>query len=601
MGTGIRAGAASYNGARNQIRVTRLLGLDRSVASGVQTETIRMQSASNVQVIRDTNRQLGGPNCDDAVALAVVFRVRYSVDVAAVAGVPASFRATKSIRERLALSTISVKPGKAGQGYTMSRGETSIGLLLAMLDDTRIASQTMRAVRQATPGYTITSDRNSLNGDSLATASIDSTMLTAARNIINDEQRRVVASGTVITVPQTGDQYEDVIVFPLTADGMHGPFTSGFSIEDLFSATNTWEFLVRPVFDTGIYSAGSSINGNFSIEVSCAWRPGAAGKNRNGKAPSNTYGKVWQWNNALATVAQGTLQTLAGPAVTNHVEVGYPVIVYGENIDGSPVPVVDGANYFFQEVAAGTGIALKSRLMPCNIPPVNFNTQQRYVQIGRENGENTFPEGGWNLAYGNESLLRWNSSFTARAVPGYFNSVSGAAYGTHCEGQEFPLFASEGVRSNATSFCLRTPNGSLKYGANFGAGAAVATIEAAKSDTVVELDMGGLLHFPLAFSDRTVDGFFGTEVRAAGDISGISVLTIGGFQLPQAHYDPSGAQHPANVNVMRVLTDYAQFSTDPCACDHSIATPAIFNPASPSAELGKALTTSVESTKPTVL
>lgn len=599
MGIGIRAGNSSFNGARNQIYVTRLLGLDRTVASGVQTETIRLQSASNVQVIRDTNKQLGGEGADDAVALAVVFRVRYSVDLPAT-GIDPAFRATKSIRERFALSTLSVKPGKAGQGYTMSRGETSIGLLLSILEDTRLCSQTMRAVRQATPGYAVTRDRNALNGDGIATASIDSTMLTAARNLICDEQRRVVASGTAITVPETGDQYEDVIVFPLTADGMHGPFTAGFSIEDLFSATNTWEFLLRPVFDTGIYAAGATC-GDFSIEVSCAWRPGAAGKNRKGRAPSNVYGKVWQWNNALATVAQGTLQTLAGPAVQNHVEVGYPVVVYGENIDGSPVSVVDGNKYFFQEIIPGSGTALKCRLMPCNIPPSNFNTQQVYVQIGRENGENTFPLGGWNLAYGNESLLRWNSTFTARAVPGYFNSVMGAAYGTHCESQELPLFSSTGVRSAATSFCLRTPNGSLAYGTSFGAGTAVATIDAPKADTVTELDMGGLLHFPLAFSDRTVDGFFGTEVRPAGDLSGISVLTIGGFQLPQAKYDTTGAQHPANVNVVRILTDYAGFSTDPCACNHDMAQPAVFNDKTPNAALGIGLTASVESKKPTVL
>jgi hypothetical protein len=598
MGIGIRAGGASFNGAANQVYVTELLGLSQSVASGVQTAPIRLQSASNIQVIRDTNKQLGGTG--DAVALAVVFRVRYSVDVAAVGGASPAFRATKGIRERYALSTLSIKPGKAGQGYTMSRGETSIGLLMAMLDDTRIASQTMRAVRQATPGYAVTKDRNALNGDNIATASIDSTMLTAARNLINDEQRRVVASGTAITVPETGDQYEDVIVFPLTADGMHGVFTSGFSIEDLFSATNTWEFLFRPVFDADIYSAGSTLNGTFSIDLSVAWRPGGLAKNRKGKPVNETYGKVWQWNNNIGTVVQGTLQTLPGPAVQNHVEVGYPVIVYGEST--STVPVVDGANYFFQEIIPGSGTALKCRLMPCNVTPASLNTQAIYLQVGRENGENTFPLGGWNLAKGNESLLRWNSSFLARAVPGYNKNIHGAAYGTHCESQELPLFSSTGVRSNATAFVVRTEPTSLYYGTAWSVGGAlVPAIQAPKSDTVTELDMGGLLHFPIAFSDRSVDGFFGTEVRPAGDLSGITVLTIGGFQLPQAKYSIAGTQNPANVNVMRVLTDYAGFSTDPCACNHDMAEPAVFNTATPNAALGIALTTSVTEKKPTVL
>lgn len=584
----IRAGGKRFNPHQTRVIATPLLGLNFTLANGVLSNPIRMQSCTNIQYIRDYNAAMGG-TCD-GIALAVVFAVQYSVSLPATGADPA-FRATKSLHERYALSTIQVKPGKAGQGYMMSRGETSIGLLQAMLEETRCATQVMRASRQACEGYAVTNDRNALNSDSLDFGSIDNRGLVATRPMMRDEQRRIVASGTAITVPETGDQLEDIIVFPLTADGPLGVHTSGFSIESLFDATNTWEFLLRLCFDTGIYAAGAALVGDFTVTPYLVWRVWNGKKNVDSKvAAPPVFGKVWQWNNNIGVVQQGTLQTLSGPAVEAHVEVGYPPIVYGEAIANSPVPIVDGGNYFFQEIIAGSGTALKCRLMPPNVTPASLNTSAIYLQVGREGGGNTLPFAGWNLARGNEMALYWNDTFKSRAIPGSSGGVHGAPFGTHSMSYEMPLFSSVGVRTNATSFVLRTPNGSLRYGANWAAGAAVATIESGRSDSTLDLDMGGFLHYPIAFSDRETDGFSGLEVRAAGDRAGITVLTFGGFQLPVQAF---GTTTPAPVNVMRLLTDYEHFKTDPCECHPAEAPPYVFNPASKDIALGNALTSGV--------
>jgi len=552
-----------------------------------------MQSVSNIQYIRDYNAQNGG-TCD-AIALGVAFRIKYNYTLPATGADP-SFRATASLHERYALSTMSVKPGKAGQGYTMSRGETSIGGMLAWLEDTRAVSQTMKAARIACDGYQSTKDRNAVNGDGLTAGSIDNVGLVGTRSLVRDEQRRVVASGTAGNYPESGEQYEDIIFFPLTADGAFGVHSSGFSIEELFDATNTWEFQIRPVFDTGIHAAGAALIGDFDVKVSLVWRVWNGKKNEKATVAADpVIGKVWQWNNAIGTVTQGTLQVLSGPAVQNHIEVGYPSIVYGEAISGSTVPVVDGANYFFQELIPGSGTAVKCRLMPCNVPPSSLNNDAVYLQVGREGGANTLPFAGWNLARGNEMLRLWNDQFRARAIPGSsLGGVRGQPYGTHIEGREFAMFTETGVRSNPNSFVTRTPANSVYYGTAWGVGgAAVPTIAANNQCSITELGLGGFLHYPIAFSDREVDGFAGLEVRSAGDTAGISVLTFGGFQLPVAKYSTSGAQNPAQVNVLRVLTDYAHFSTDPCACDHEVAKNFVFKPSSPNVSLGDSLTTSV--------
>lgn len=591
--TAIRAGGKRFLPHQSRVIESRLIGVDQTVANGTLSNPFRMQSVSNVQYIRDYNEQIGGTT--NAIALGVAFRIRYSYTLPATGADP-SFRATANLHERYALSTMSIKPGKAGQGYTMSRGETSIGGMLRWIEDTRLCSQTMKAARIACDGYQSTRDRNAINGDGLTAGSIDNVGLVGTRTLVGDEQRRVVASGTAAAYPETGEQYEDIIFFPLTADGSLGVHTSGFSIEELFDATNTWEFQIRPVFDTGIHAAGAALVGDFDIKVSLIWRCWNGRKNEAAAVAADPiYGKVWQWNNAVGTVTQGTLQVLSGPAVQNHIEVGYPSIVYGEAISGSTVPVVDGTNYFFQELIPGSGTAVKCRLMPCNVPPSSLNNDAVYLQVGREGGRNTLPQAGWNLARGNEMIRLWNDQFRARAIPGHsLGGVRGTPYGTHSEGREFPMFTDTGVRLNANSFVTRTPSNSVYYGTAWGVGgAAVPTIQASNQSSITELGLGGFLHYPIAFSDREVDGFTGLEVRAAGDTAGISVLTFGGFQLPVAKYSTTGAQNPAQVNVMRILTDYAHFSTDPCACDHEQAKNFVFKPMSPNVALGDALTTSV--------
>ena len=580
----VRADGKLFTNTEHLVFEQPLTGLSQTLASGVKSAPINLRDATNQQVIRDNNRMRGGTT--DAIALGIVFRIRHTVTVAAAAGVGASVRASHNIYNRYALSTIDVKPGKAGEAYLMSRGDTSIGQLMCWLESSRAFTQCFKTIRTACDGYQITADRGGLSGSGIAQGARDNQPLVAARNMMLNTQRRTVAAGTLTTVPEAGTEYEDLIVFPLTADGPTGATSSGFSVESVFSAENLWSFFIRPVFDTGIYSAGSTST-DFTIDVSLVYRVhcGAAMQGQDPIPP--VYGKVWVWNNNIGTIPDGVKQTLSGAAVEAHALVGYAPTVYGEAIGNSPVPVVDGANYFFQELEPGSGVAVKVRIIPPNLAPANLNTDARYVQIGRENAPfPTLPFGGYTQAKGNEGLKEYNGLYRVAAINDPFNVPR--------EGSELPLFTDVGARSATTSFVVYTDNSvnpSVKYGTSFGAGTNVSTTSALRpGDSDADLGIGGLNILPLAWCDRSVHGFTGLEVRAAGDRAGIVVQSIGGYLLPKTIYSGST---PANVHTIRVLTNYDQFSTDPCACDHNMVTPAVFSPNKATMAKGAALTSGI--------
>ena len=594
----VRANGRVFNDTDRMVYELPLQGLSFSVPSGTQTSVIRMASVTNKEVVRQIAAQKGAST--DPIALGLMFKISCNVTVAAGAGTTTpDLRATHSFVERHALSTIQVSPGKAGEAYLMSNGETSMGQLTEWLQTSSGFRQQFAAAFEACDDFHVTADRNATNSDGHVISSLDNVHVTGARSLMNNEQRRLCYLGngaTPVTLPEPGTPINDLFFFPLTMDGPTGVSSAGFSVESLFSSENEWNFYVRPVFDAAQYSPGSALIGNYTITVSLIYRLHEGKRYENDIAAAPAYGAVWKWIRQCGTIPDGVSTVINGSNVVSHIAVGYPALVYGDPTTGSPLPVQDGSFYFKQEVQAGTGEFVVRRLIPPALRPADLNTAGTYLELGREGGGISFSLGGWTQAKGNETVkaLNWRQR----------NKAIKDALALPMEGIEYPLFSDAGAVSLPYTFATYrgsdiTPGGAGILELVYTDGSAtniVPTAPVSHGSTVTDLGLGGMRNFLLAWCDRTVDGFCGTEVRSDTDAAGLRVLTVGGFQLPKRIYSNQSAY--AQVQVLTRMGPYEGFSANPCDCHPDHAEPLVFKANSPTADKGDALTSAFKVTRP---
>ena len=586
----VRANGRVINDTDRMVYELPLQGLNFSVASGVQTNVIRMASVTNKEIIRQIAAQKGASS--DPIALGLMFKIGYSVTVAADTGTTSSsLKCTNSFAERHALSTIQVAPGKAGEAYLMSNGETSMGQLTEWLQTSSGFTQQFAAAFEACDDFHVTADRSATNSDGHVVSALDNVHLTGVRSLMNNEQRRVCFvgnGGTPVTLPQDGTPSVDLFYFPLTMDGPTGVSSAGFSVESLFSSENEWNFFVRPVFDAAQYSPGSTLNGNFTITVSLIYRLHEGKRFENDVAAAPAYGAVWKWIRQCGTIPDGVSTVINGSNVVSHIAVGYPALVYGDPTTGSPLPVQDGAFYFKQEVEAASGSYVTRRLIPPALRPADLNTPGTYLELGREGGGISFPLGGWTQAKGNETIkaLNWRQR----------NKAIKDAFALAMEGIEYPLFSEQGAASLGYTFAAYVPGGAnIKY-TDGTTSYSVPYAPVSRGGSTVDLGIGGLRNVLLAWCDRTVDGFCGTEVRSDTDAAGLRVLTVGGFQLPKRIWNNPTAY--AQVQVLTRMGPYEGFSANPCDCHPDHAEPLVFKAGSATADKGDALTAAFKVTRP---
>lgn len=596
----IRADGLLFNDTDRMVYEFPLQGIQATVADGVQTAPLRMVATSNRNILRQINEARGG-SCD-AIALGVMFKIQYNVDITSDAGLPVGFRATNSLQERLALSTLQVIPGKAGEGYFMSNGETSIGQFLEWAQTSGGFRQQFQAAFMACDDYNLTQERGSTLSQGFVATSQDNVANDMARALMPHDIRRVCALGpdaggpASVSLPEFGTPQADLVYFPLTLDGPTGVTSAGFGSESFFSSENEWIFYLRPKFDAEQYAGTATLVGDFTITASLIYRI-HVGKKQEGDVPvPPAHGATWRWVRQAGTIPDGTSTIISGGNVVSHVCVGYPTQVYG---DGNSVPKVDGNNFFWQELSPGTNVAVKRRLVPPMLVPSDLNTPAQYLIIGREGGLDTFPLGGYNQALGNESLkeLNWRSR----------NAAAKNALGLATEAIEYPIFSDYGVRNLGTSFVVfgdpatAVANPPLRFGASWGAGAAVQATVLNRGDLDLPTGLGGLRNFLLAWCDRTVEGFAGVQVRSDSDMAGLRVLTVGTFRLPKRTYTALNQGVPAQVNVITRMGPYEAFSSDPCSCDHDQFVPLVYSPGSKASEKGASLTSSFKVLEPTVM
>jgi len=560
------AGDRKFNTRPPYLFEMRLPSLTRTVTTG-QAQFI-MQSAAERSVLLDRSNALGGSS--PPVICGVAFRINQTVTVPVEAA--GTISAAASVYERLAKSSVNVSAGKAGMAYLMGRTD-SIGLLMAHLKETGGFTSQLKAVQSIISEANVTAPRIRQNTDSgMVSSSLDNYSNVDSRPILlEDNLRRVYNGATGVTTPETGTQYSDVFYFPLTADGTHGVADCGMSFDDLFSADNQWIFNLDLQNNTGLYpavgSGGTATTfGSFTVEVSLLYRVHVGAKTAGEEPIPPAYGSVWQWNSSIGTIPDGTAQNIAGELVSNHFFVGY-------------LPTYDSSGLWTQTVDTATTpdyIATLS-IIPPKLSPAQLNANGIYVRIG-DGVEFDMPPGGTDQqTRGGEIIERWNAR--------YRQSSNHDGFDPYHEGIELQAFTDAGIRAATTTLAANTVNGTIKYN-----GVVQTTLELGdQNDSTLVLGLGGLLAFPLAFSDRSANaGFTGLAIRSASDKRAIQVTTVGGFSLPLLG---SGERQP--VQCWRLLGPYATFSGTSCdPCGSVEAKPVVLRPGSDNAMLGKVMTAS---------
>lgn len=567
------AGNRRFNVRPSPVFEFRLKSLGRTVTSG-QTQFI-MQSAAERNALLDRNKALGG-SCPPIV-LGVIFRIIQSVTIPACAG--GNIAVAASVYERLADCTVNVSAGKAGMAYLMGRTD-SIGLLMAHLKAVGGFTAQLKAVESFCADRQVTAARIHQNTDSgVVLSSLDNFANTDSRPLILEDGLRTVYNGnTGTSTPATGTQYADAFYFPLTADGTHGVSDAGISFDELFSADNQWIFNLNLQNNTGLYpnvtSGGAATTfGSFDVEVSLLYRVHVGAKTLGETPIDPSFGSVWQWNANVGTIPDGVAQNLAGELIKNHMFVGYlptlaPAGKYTQLLDAATVPYEPSI-----------------RIIPLKLDPKQLNTDSVYVRVG-DGVEFDMPPGGNDqLTRGNEILERWNGRYRFAADHDGFDPYH--------EGIEFQTFGDAGVRAASTTLVATTPSGSVSYD-----GAPIDTLEIYDSnDTTTVAGLGGLIGYPVAWSDRSASaGFASLAPRSSEDARPVQVTTVGGFNLPLL-----GDGSRAPVQCWRYMGPYSDFSGAGCdPCGHPNATPIVLRPGSENKELGKKMSVSFKVSAPTL-
>lgn len=575
----INVDGANFRRRLPQVFFQRLTSLNLTgVAVGSQ-QTIRFAGCNEAQLVYDKAKSMSAI----PVAIAIVLSIRQNITIPVIAG---SVRnAYASFSERRADDEILVNGGKATNAY-LKQLPKRVGRLQNIMD--AMVPGIVQTARAYHPDAQDLSQR-AFSGfsDDVYRVSQDAS---AYRRPLFDlvQPRKIYHNGAApITVPESSDAPGDLVVLPLTGDGLADMTVEGAGLlaSVLFTSdSGQWTIQYTPRNRTGLYynnGAGHTF-GTFDIQVSLMWHAVQEDPANLGVVPQ---GYVWEINDALQTLAQGN-NIFSADTVRDAQLVAFHPRYHDAT--------TDGGNEFWQLVDDGPvpDYAPSLRIIP---PAFNvnacFNTVESFLRI--TDGMTTeFPRANDLTTQGRDWLVEWNARYMTL---GLADTMVRPLWG-----RELPLFSATGVATANTSLLTTTANGSVTYGAAY-PGGAVTTIQVpnvnpgdltAPKDVLVGL--GGFISgYPLLWTDQHSKGFPGFGTRAKGDMRNVNIITQGAFALPT--YLAGGVATAWPVTLWRDVAPYVEFQSpgDDCSCDPKEAKPLAANPSSPKAPLGEALSSTV--------
>lgn len=552
-----------------------------ATAPGVYpTATIKFFGANSAGTLYNKAQAYGGV----PKVLAICINRKQTVTMPAVVGATtAPFQA--SVFERCADDIISVNAGKATTAY-LKNNTRSVGELFQTLEG--FIPTIINAAYAEHPDMSVTDDRMLVSAvDGSISGSIDTPIV--RRPVIMERLMRTVYPGTAAggaVEPADGTPDGDMLVFPLTGDGIEGIGGAGFDADELFkSSEGVWQLTYKPADRLKLYhevvpGTPDVTFSDITLEISVMYSVEVIDKSKlaTGEAVVN-YGEVWEINPTLKTFQAGGTTVFNSDEITDNQWLGWAI--YRNDA------TLSGGEYFLHQIDAGPAVAYSPviKLVPPVLnPALNFHTTNTFLKLDDGN-DVEFPRANDQTARGVDFLTEFNDAQHAITALANYASRYLFLY-------ELPMFADKGRRAATTSLMCGFATGTLKFGAQYGAAVVVPTLLARQHTSTIGLGGFCAPGYPIAWTNVHAAGIPGFGTRTKTDKLPSQFTPVNNWTLPV-----NQAGTALQVSMFRTLLPYAAYTAPDGSCkcgsgEGMLLHPVVPNPESSNAAMGKALSAS---------